>query len=152
MVVVKRSAFSAFPSARNESEGKKKKKTPWKRKKKKRKNSIINIILSHVNHTFFYIEPSIGPQALRHTHYTLGKNVFLNVKKGSVKIQFASNWSLGFWSLDPCLKGPLDILMLTRLTMHNEFIKVQSIFFKMVMAKLTILSTWAALTLIILFV
>jgi len=23
------------------------------------------------------------------------------------KVQFASNWSLGFWSLDPCLKWPL---------------------------------------------
>jgi len=38
------------------------------------------------------------------THCTLRKNIFLMWRRVQFKVQFASNWSLGFWSLDPCLK------------------------------------------------
>jgi len=35
------------------------------------------------------------------------------VKKGfKFKVQFASNWSVAFWSLDPCLKWPSRILFI----------------------------------------
>jgi len=30
---------------------------------------------------FLYLNPQIGPEAFRHTHCSLGKNVFLKVKK-----------------------------------------------------------------------
>jgi hypothetical protein len=79
MVVVKRISFSAFPSAQNESWKKKKKnheKKPWK---KERKKSKINIIFSHVNHTLLILNACIGPQALRHTHYTLGNFIFFQM-------------------------------------------------------------------------
>ncbi len=56
---------------------KKKKKTPCKKKKKKRKKSIINIILSHVNHTFFNIEPSNRTPSLKtHSLYLRKKRFF----------------------------------------------------------------------------
>ncbi len=79
------------------------KKTMKKRKKRKeKKRPKVNLILSHVSHTFFILDPLIGPHTFRHTHCTLGKNVFFNVKKGPwFKVQFASNWSL-----NPCLKLP----------------------------------------------
>jgi hypothetical protein len=48
----------------------------------------------------------IGPQAFRHTHYTIRKNVFLMWRRVQFKVQFASNWSLDFWSLGPCVKWP----------------------------------------------
>jgi hypothetical protein len=37
---------------------------------------ILHLILSHVNHTFFILDPQIGPQTFKHTHGTLTKNVF----------------------------------------------------------------------------
>ncbi len=42
-----------------------------KKKKKKKKKPKVNLILSHINHTFFILDPQIGPQAFRHTHCTL---------------------------------------------------------------------------------
>jgi hypothetical protein len=61
------------------------------RKKKKRPK-----VLSHVNRTFLILTLKLDPRPLD----TL-INVFLNVKKGPIQ---GSNWSLGFWSKDPCLK------------------------------------------------
>jgi hypothetical protein len=46
------------------------------RKEKKKKRSKVNLILSHVNHTFFILDLGIEPQASRHTHCTLGKSGF----------------------------------------------------------------------------
>jgi hypothetical protein len=54
-------------------------------KKKKEEEKKANLILSHVNHTFFILDPWIWPQAFRHTHYTIGKNVFINVNKDPIK-------------------------------------------------------------------
>jgi hypothetical protein len=45
------------------------------------KKTKKNLILSHVNQTFSIFEPSNWTQAFRHTHCSLGKNVFLKVKK-----------------------------------------------------------------------
>jgi hypothetical protein len=97
-------------------------------KKKEEKKSKINIILSHVNHTFLILNPRIGPQALRHTHYTIGKNVFLNVKKGSINISICFKLVPRLLVPGPFSQVALRLLMLIRLTMHNEFIKVQSVF------------------------
>jgi hypothetical protein len=52
---------------------------------KKKKKLKVNLILTHVDHTFLILDPSIGPQAFRHTHYTLGKDVCFNGKKGPIQ-------------------------------------------------------------------
>jgi len=70
-----------------------------KKMKKKTKNELI---LSHVNHTFFMLDPRIGPHTFKHIQFTLGKSVFCNVKKGSIQGPFCFKLVLG--SLDPCLK------------------------------------------------
>jgi hypothetical protein len=56
-------------------------------KKKGRKEQIpkVNLILSHANHTFLILDPQIELQASRHIHCTLGKNVFMNMKKGPIQ-------------------------------------------------------------------
>jgi hypothetical protein len=59
--------------------------------------------LSHANCTFSILDPQIEPQAFRHAHCTFKKYVFLNVKKRPIQ---GSNWFLGFWSLDACVKWP----------------------------------------------
>jgi hypothetical protein len=107
--VLKGEHFQAFSNARNESENRKLKKL-WKKERKKeeeRKDQNVHLILSHVNHTFLILNPPIGPQAFRHTRCTLRIKKILYLKKVKIlqvqfKIQFASNWSLGF-----CLKLPL---------------------------------------------
>jgi hypothetical protein len=75
-------------------------------KKKKKTKMAINLILSHANPTFFILDLPIEPQTFRHTHPTLRKSVFLMWRRVQFKVQFASNWSFGFWSLDP--KWPLN--------------------------------------------
>jgi hypothetical protein len=60
----------------------------------------VNIILSHVNHTFLYWTFKLEPKPLD-TRCTIEKNVFLKMWR---RVQFDSNRSLDFWSLDPCLK------------------------------------------------
>jgi hypothetical protein len=77
-MIARKSAFSALSSAWNESELKKK--TPFKIKRPKN-----NLILSPFNHTFFILDPWIEPQVFRHTHPTLGKSVFLNMKKSPIQ-------------------------------------------------------------------
>jgi len=42
-----------------------------KKGKEKKKIPKVNLILSHVNHTFFILDPLIGPHTFRHTHCTL---------------------------------------------------------------------------------
>ncbi len=56
MVVVKKSAFSAFPSAQNESEEKRKKKKDTMKKKKEEKEKINNQHnpLTCQSHIFLY--------------------------------------------------------------------------------------------------
>jgi hypothetical protein len=45
------------------------------------KRQKVNLILSHVNHTFVILDFRIGPQIFKHTHYTLGEKCFFNAKK-----------------------------------------------------------------------
>ncbi len=73
---------------------KKREKTMKKRRKKKRPK--VNLIFSHVNHTFWISNLQIGPKALNTLVVTLKKNVFLMWRRVQFKVQFASNWSLGF--------------------------------------------------------
>jgi hypothetical protein len=72
-------------------------------KKRRKKKQKVNLILSHVNHTFLISDPQIGPQAFRHTHCVVGKSAFSNVKESLIQ---GSIWSMGFWSLNPYLKWP----------------------------------------------
>jgi hypothetical protein len=44
--------------------------------KEKKKRLKLNLILSHVNHTFLILNLQIEPQAFRYTHYTLRKSGF----------------------------------------------------------------------------
>jgi len=79
-VVVRKSAFSKLKT--------KKKKELKKNHKKERRKEIrahINLILSHVNHTFSILDFRIEAQVLRHIHCTFKKNVFFNVKKGPIQ-------------------------------------------------------------------
>jgi hypothetical protein len=46
-------------------------------KKEEKKKANVNLILSHVNHTFFILDPQIEPHTFQHTNFTLEKNVFL---------------------------------------------------------------------------
>jgi len=62
----------------------KKKKKPWK-KRKKEERPKVNLIISHINQTFWILVLWIGPQAFRHTHCTNRKKSFFNVKKGSIQ-------------------------------------------------------------------
>jgi hypothetical protein len=78
-MVAKKIAFSSFPSAWNEGENNFFLKTMQKRRRFLK--SKVNLILSHVNHTFFILNSQIGPQAFRQSHYTLRKKK-INVKKG----------------------------------------------------------------------
>jgi hypothetical protein len=83
-MIVRRSAFSSFPSALNEGENKKLKKIMQKRRRRLKK-SKVNLILSYVNHTFFILNSQIGPQAFRHSHYTLRIFFLKIVKKGPIQ-------------------------------------------------------------------
>jgi hypothetical protein len=47
-----------------------------KKGRKKEEKPKINLILSHVNHTFLILNPQIRPHTFRHAHYTLEKSVF----------------------------------------------------------------------------
>jgi hypothetical protein len=84
----------------------KKKKTKKKKimkEKKKKEKPKVNLILSHANHTFEKLDPQInGPQAFGHTHCTLQKSAFLNVKKGP--IQGSIKLVPGFLVLGPLSK------------------------------------------------
>jgi hypothetical protein len=71
-------------------------KRTWKKWRKKKKTTKDNLIFPHVNITFLLI----GPYAFTHTHCSLQKHVF------NLKVQFASNRSLEFWTLDLRLKWP----------------------------------------------
>ncbi len=51
----------------------------------KKQKPKINLIFLYANQTFFVLDPQIEPQAFRHTHCTLKKNVFLNVKNGPIQ-------------------------------------------------------------------
>jgi hypothetical protein len=83
---------------------------PWKKRPK------VNPILSHVNHTFSILDLQIGPQGFEHTHHTLEILLIFNMKKKvQFKLQFASNWSLGFWSLDPCPLLPAYFTIILKL-------------------------------------
>jgi hypothetical protein len=64
------------------------------KRKIKNKNPKANLILSHVNHTFLILNFQIGPQAFQHTHCTIEKNVFINVRKREKKIY--KNFIFGF--------------------------------------------------------
>jgi hypothetical protein len=55
-----------------------------RRRRKRKKQPKINLILSHANHTFLILDLQIETQAFKHTHHTLGKRVFSNVKKGPI--------------------------------------------------------------------
>jgi len=76
-MIARKSAFSALSSAWNESD--------FFFKKPLKKRPKNNLILSYFNHTLFILDPWIEPQVFRHTHPTLGKRVFLNVKKSPIQ-------------------------------------------------------------------
>jgi len=63
-VVIKRSAFSAFPSAQDENENKR----PKNSLKEKKKRPKVKLFFSHVNHNFLILDLGIEPQTFRHTH------------------------------------------------------------------------------------
>ncbi len=81
-----------------------------------KKKPKVNLILSHANHTFFSIGPSNWTLSLLDT-LIVPLNIYLFIyiylfvyimwRRVQFKVQFALNWSLGFWSLDPCLKWSL---------------------------------------------
>jgi len=77
------------------------------KKKNRKKKSKVNLILLYNESHIFILDPQIGPQAFRHTHCTLGKSVFFNMKKGPTQGSICFKLVQGFWSLDPCLKWPL---------------------------------------------
>jgi hypothetical protein len=74
-------------------------------KKQKEEEKKANLILSHVNHTFFILDPWIWPQAFRHTHYTLGEMFFLIWTRMQLNIQFYP----GPFVLEPCNEVALKI-------------------------------------------
>jgi len=85
-VVARKNAFSALPSAQNggELEGEVSKEEEkhfffLNVKKGKKKRPKVNLILSHVNHTFFILDPQIGLHTYKHTHRTLRKKCFLKM-------------------------------------------------------------------------
>jgi hypothetical protein len=71
----------------------------YERRKKNEKIPKVNLILSHVNHTFLISDLGIGPHAFRHTHCILGKSIFLNVKKGPIQISISFKLLPGFFDL-----------------------------------------------------
>jgi hypothetical protein len=93
--LIERMHFQPFPSAQNGGENRKLKKL-WKNRRRREKRPDVNLILSHVNHTFWYWILELDPQAFRYTYCTLRKNLFLIWRKVRLKVQVASNWSLGF--------------------------------------------------------
>ncbi len=56
-----------------------------KARKKNKKKSKVDLILSYNQSHIFILDPQIGPQAFRHTHCTLGKSVFFNMRKGPIQ-------------------------------------------------------------------
>lgn len=74
-----------------------------KNRRNHEKEKEVNLTLSKVNHTFLLLDLKLDPKPLD-THYTLRKNVFLNVKMGPIQDSICFNWSLGFRFVDPCLK------------------------------------------------
>ncbi len=112
--LLKREHFQPFSNAWNESENRKLKKL-WKKERRRRrreKTPNVHLILSHVNHTFWILNPPIGPQAFRHTRCTLRIFIYFLCEEGSnSRFNLLSNWSLGFWSLDPLSKVALKVLL-----------------------------------------
>jgi len=73
--LLERMHFQPFPSAWNATENRKLKKS-WKNRRRREERPDVNLILSHVNHTFSILDPWIGPQAFRYTYCTLRKKCF----------------------------------------------------------------------------
>jgi hypothetical protein len=53
------------------------KKKSWKKQREEKKTPKINLILSHIDQTFFIRDPRIGSPACRHARCTIRKSVFL---------------------------------------------------------------------------
>jgi hypothetical protein len=89
----------------------------------------VNLILSHVNHTFFILDPRIGPQAFRHTHCTLEIFYFFNVKKGSIQGSICFKVVPGLLILGPLSKvAPNHFLrtkFLARKEWHDQMLKTR---------------------------
>jgi len=83
-VATKKSAFSAFPKCIKWKWKLKNKKT-MKKRRRRGKRPNVNLILSHVNHTFLVLDLRIGAQVFRQNSLYLEKNVFLNMKKGAIQ-------------------------------------------------------------------
>jgi hypothetical protein len=79
----------------------KKLKKTMKKKRKKEKRPKVNLIISHINQTFWILVLWIGPQAFRHTHCTNRKKCFFNVKKGSIQGPIWFKLILGLLVLGP---------------------------------------------------
>jgi hypothetical protein len=52
-----------------------------KKKLKIVKRPKVNLIISHVNHTFVILDLQIGLETFKDTHYTLGEKCIFNVEK-----------------------------------------------------------------------
>jgi hypothetical protein len=73
-----------------------------KKGRKKEGKPKINLILSHVNHTFFILNPQIRPHTFRHAHYILEKNVFFcDAKKGPIEGSICFKLVPGFLVPEP---------------------------------------------------
>jgi hypothetical protein len=91
--------------------------------KKKRKRPKAKLILSHVNHTFFILDPWIGPQAFKHTHCTIGNNVSLNVEESLIQCSIWFKLVLGLLVFGSLFKVALRIhlssLIISTITSRN---------------------------------
>ncbi len=97
---------------------KKRKKNPWK-KGRREKRPKVNLILSHVNHTFLKLDLQIGPHTFRHIDYTLGF-FFYNVNKGPIQALICFKLVLGFLVLRPLSKVALKYTSWSSLLMSKN--------------------------------
>jgi hypothetical protein len=75
--------------------------------KEREKKPKVNLILSH--HAFLILDTQIGPQTFRHTHCTLIKKVFKNVKKGLIHGSICFKLVPGLLVLGPLSKMALRV-------------------------------------------
>ncbi len=68
-------------------------------KREKNKRPKVNLILSHVNHTFLILNLKIGPKDFKHTCCTIEKKCIFNVKKG-LNSKF-NLLQIGPWAFSP---------------------------------------------------
>lgn len=72
-----------------------------KKGRRREKKKKVNLILSHVIHTFFILDLQIGTPAFRHTHCTLGMCFFKCEKRSNLRFNLLQigPWAFGPWTL-----------------------------------------------------